>query len=133
MMELNIVFAGKDTLRFLESKEDKIESQQNLWLDRINMKVGDKNIADCPILSSPDIVLSQKNVVHSDSLLNSDFDYAFKNKKIVAFGESVHGSATIIISINRQSVRIENFFILANINGTAFGKNALCESFRTGR
>lgn len=60
MMELNIVFAGKDTLRFLESKEDKIESQQNLWLDRINMKVGDKNIADCPILSSPDIVLSQK-------------------------------------------------------------------------
>ena len=80
MMELNIVFAGKDTLRFLESKEDKIESQQNLWLDRINMKVGDKNIADCPILSSPDIVLSQKNVVHSDSLLNSDFDYAFKNK-----------------------------------------------------
>ena len=95
MMELNIVFAGKDTLRFLESKEDKIESQQNLWLDRINMKVGDKNIADGPILSSPDIVLSQKNVVHSDSLLNSDFDYAFKNKKIVAFGESVHGSATI--------------------------------------
>lgn len=95
IMELAIVFAGIDTLRFPKRKEEKVESLQNLWLDRIKMKVGKKDLADCPISPCSEIALSYNNVINGDSLLNQDLNYGFKNKKIVAFGESVHGSATI--------------------------------------
>lgn len=95
MMELALDFTGKDTLRYSKSKDEKINSQQNLWLDRIEMRVGDKLITDYPILSHSHIPLAQKNVIVCDSLLDATFASPFGGKKIVAFGESVHGSETI--------------------------------------
>lgn len=44
MVEVAIAFKGTDTLRFVKSKDDEYVSLQNLWLDRIEMKVGDRMI-----------------------------------------------------------------------------------------
>lgn len=111
MMELAIEFEGVDTLRFSETKDDKIVSLQNLWLDRIEMKVGDEMLTDNAMPSYANVPLLQKNVVVIDSLLSSAFDIPFKAKKIVAFGESVHGSATInekVVQLLKHGIKYDN-------------------------
>lgn len=111
MMELVIAVNGIDTMRFAKSKDEDLTSQQNLWLDRIEMKIGDKKITDYVFSSTATPPLLPKEVFASDSLLNPTFDTPYKDTKIVAFGEAVHGSATIdeeVIQLFKHGIQYDN-------------------------
>lgn len=111
MLELAIVFNGNDTLRFEKSKDEEFVSQQNLWLDRIEMKVGDKMITGYAMSASTAASLLPKVVFADDSLLTPTFEVPYKDTKIVTFGESVHGSATInekVIQLLKHGIEYDN-------------------------
>lgn len=102
MIKLNLVFTGMDSAEFIKSRGEKKDGLQNLWMDRIEMKVGGKMIAEYSVSYPTGAFLSQKNVIVGDSLLSPIFKSPFKSKRIVAFGESVHGSETI----NRKIIQL---------------------------
>ena len=111
MLELAIAFSGNDTLRFEKSEDEEFTSLQNLWLDRIEMKVGDKIITGDTMSSSTATFLLPKVVFADDSLLTPTFEAPYKDTKIVAFGESVHGSATIneeVIQLLKHGIEHDN-------------------------
>lgn len=111
MVEVAIAFKGNDTLRFVKSKDEEYVSQQNLWLDRIEMKVGDKMINEYAMPSPTVTPLLSKEVIPNDSLLSPTFDAPYKNTKIVAFGEAVHGSASIdneVIQLLKHGIQNDN-------------------------
>lgn len=109
MVEVAIAFNGIDS--FVKSKDDEYLSQQNLWLDRIEMKVGDRMINEYAMPSPTVTPLLSKEVIPNDSLLSPTFDAPYKNTKIVAFGEAVHGSASIddeVIQLLKHGIQYDN-------------------------
>ena len=72
--------------------------EQKLWLDKIEMLIDGKNIKDIPLTIYPqDSLIQLKNV----QALSLSVPHAYeklpilKSKRILAFGESIHGSKTI--------------------------------------
>lgn len=69
---------------------------QNLWLDRIVITTEEGKILDCSKMNgSDDIYLSHKDLISLSLSVPTYFDRltsTLKNKKIVALGESVHGT-----------------------------------------
>jgi hypothetical protein len=103
MIKLSLGFTGIESGEFVKLRGEKKDGLQNLWIDRIEMKVNGKMIVDYYPVSRPACApLSQNNVIVGDSLLSPIFESPFKSKKIVAFGESVHGSETI----NRKIIQL---------------------------
>lgn len=72
--------------------------EQKFWLDKIEMLVDGENIKDMPLTIYPQDSLPQLKDVQALSL---SVPHAYeklpilKNKRILAFGESIHGSKTI--------------------------------------
>lgn len=105
MVEVAIAFNGNDSIGFVKSKDE------NLWLDRIEMKVGDRMINEYAMPSPTVTPLLSKEVIPNDSLLSPTFDAPYKNTKIVAFGEAVHGSASIddeVIQLLKHGIQYDN-------------------------
>lgn len=96
LLGFSIGFKGNDTI-FTAKKNESYNSTQNLWLDRIEIKINGKNITNhvIPLFDHP---LHKKDVVEWDNSLQ----YPFKDKDIVAFGETVHGSE----NINRTIIQL---------------------------
>lgn len=92
LLGLTIGIRGNDTIFTAKKNVGRKKSIQNLWLDRIEMKVNGKNITDYttyPFFAEPPLH-KEDIMMWSDSLPHS-----FRDKDIVAFGETVHGSENI--------------------------------------
>ena len=98
LLGLTIGIRGNDTIFTAKKNERRKKNIQNLWLDRIEMKVNGKNITDYttyPFFAEPPLH-KEDIMMWSDSLPHS-----LRDKDIVAFGETVHGSENINCTIIR--------------------------------
>ena len=102
MLHLNIVAQGT-----------KSYTEQKLYLDKIEIKIGGKDINEGPLPSTPIMANLKKSEIISLSLSDTN---SFKripeigNHKIVALGETIHGSE----SINEAAVELIKYQVLHN-------------------
>lgn len=103
MLHLNIVAQGKKYPY----------TEQKLYLDKIEIKIGGKDINEGPLPSIPVMANLKKSDIISLSLSDTN---SFKripeigNHKIVALGETIHGSE----SINEAAVELIKYQVLHN-------------------
>lgn len=119
--DVSIIISGAKAIRINIRYNGNNELKQNIWIDRVGIKIDEKDITKQSYFSNKkeDSIkvfksLSQEHIIplimdNDSTLLTGITD--FNNKKIIGIGESAHGSSTMKLA-NYQFLK--NLILKAN-------------------